>query len=211
MSRKGQKDQEWSPRRLGFWTESEEALEARYESLEDPFEQWRLTFDAMCRQLRGERMYESPVESAAISLKEANDFLQREHRHSGTVVGWKFGVGVRDHLSLVGIAVVGRPVSRVLDDGQTLEVTRVCTLTGQVQNVVSQLLGRCARIARDMGYTKLVSYTLADEEEGTSYRAAGWEPVRRSEGGSWDRSERQRSQRPEQEGPKIRWEKSLRT
>lgn len=34
---------------------------------------------------------------------------------------------VDEHDVLVGVAVVGRPVARLLDDGLTLEVTRVAT------------------------------------------------------------------------------------
>ena len=72
---------------------------------------------------------------------------------------------------LVGVAIVGRPVSRYLDDGLTLEVNRLCT-TGE-KNACSMLYAAAARAAKAMGYRKIITYTL-DTEPGTSLRAAGW-------------------------------------
>lgn len=63
-----------------------------------------------------------------VTLREANAFVRTYHRHHGPVVGWKFGVGVEDEAGrLVGVAIAGRPVARMLDDGRTLEVLRCCT------------------------------------------------------------------------------------
>nr|WP_236652145.1 XF1762 family protein [Streptacidiphilus neutrinimicus] len=71
---------------------------------------------------------------------------------------------------------MGRPVARHLDDGQTLEVTRTCS--DGVRNANSLLLGAAWRAARALGYTRLVTYTQA-EESGASLRAAGWRVVAR--------------------------------
>lgn len=62
-----------------------------------------------------------------VSLKEANAFVERNHRHHGPVVGHKFSIGCTDGKKIVGVAIVGRPVARYLDDGLTLEVNRLCT------------------------------------------------------------------------------------
>ena len=62
-----------------------------------------------------------------MSLKEANAFVERYHRHHGSVVGHKFSIGCSDGEKIVGVAIVGRPVARYLDDGWTLEVNRLCT------------------------------------------------------------------------------------
>lgn len=62
-----------------------------------------------------------------ISLKEANQFVTDHHRHHRPVTGHKFSIAVPDGVGIVGVAIVGRPVSRYLDDGWTLEVTRLCT------------------------------------------------------------------------------------
>jgi hypothetical protein len=63
-----------------------------------------------------------------ITLREANDYVNKYHRHHGAVVGCKFAIGLQDKGgSLVGVAICGRPVSRYYDDGFTLEINRVCT------------------------------------------------------------------------------------
>ena len=72
---------------------------------------------------------------------------------------------------LAGVAIVGRPVSRYLDDGKTLEVNRLCT--DGTKNACSFLYAAAARAARAMGYQRIITYTL-DTEGGASLRAAGW-------------------------------------
>lgn len=115
-----------------------------------------------------------------ISLRDANAFVLTYHRHSGQVRGCKFCVAVVDDLDVVhGVAIVGRPVARRLDDGKTAEVTRLCT--DGIANGCSFLYSRCARIAKLMGYQKIITYTLATEN-GASLRASGWQcaPDRKS-------------------------------
>ena len=82
----------------------------------------------------------------------------------------------------MGVAIVGRPVSRRLDDGWTLEVNRLCT-TGE-RNACSMLYGAAWRAARAMGYKRLITYTLISEK-GTSLRAAGWKCVGEAGGLRW--------------------------
>jgi len=106
-----------------------------------------------------------------ISLKEANAFVAEHHRHHKPVVGHKFSIGCEAKGKLVGVAIVGRPVSRYLDNGLTLEVNRLCT-TGE-KNACSMLYAAAARAAKAMGYRKIITYTL-DTEDGASIRAAGW-------------------------------------
>lgn len=106
-----------------------------------------------------------------IPLKEANAFVAEHHRHHKPVTGHKFSLGCTQDGQLVGVAIVGRPVSRYLDDGRTLEVNRLCS-TGE-RNVCSFLYGAAARAAKALGYEKIITYTL-DTEPGTSLRAAGW-------------------------------------
>ena len=106
-----------------------------------------------------------------ISLADANAFVARHHRHHKPVTGHKFSIGCMENGALVGVAIVGRPVSRYLDNGMTLEVNRLCT-TGS-KNACSFLYAAAARAAKAMGYRKIITYTL-DTEPGTSLRAAGW-------------------------------------
>ena len=62
-----------------------------------------------------------------LELAEANAFVAKHHRHHIAVVGHKFSVGAVVGDYVVGVVIVGRPVSRHRDDGLTLEVTRLCT------------------------------------------------------------------------------------
>lgn len=111
------------------------------------------------------------LELTPITLKEANAFVALHHRHHRPVTGHKFSIGCSIRGELVGVAIVGRPVSRYLDDGFTLEVNRLCT-TGE-KNACSFLYAAAWRAAQAMGYRKIITYTLASES-GASLRAAGW-------------------------------------
>jgi hypothetical protein len=121
------------------------------------------------------------IQVVPCTLEQANEFVGRLHRHSKPVVGAKFSVGVRDVDSnaLVGVAIVGRPVARLLDDGLTAEIVRVCT-DGRA-NACSMLYGACRKAARAMGYQRIVTYTLPNEG-GASLRAAGFQLDREKAG-----------------------------
>lgn len=126
-----------------------------------------------------------------ISLANANKFVIENHRHHNAVQGHKFSISAVQGEEIIGVAIVGRPVSRYMDDGKTLEVLRLCT--DGTQNACSFLYGRCARIARDMGYERIITYIL-ESESGTSLKASGW--ICESEkcgGGSWDCKARPRN------------------
>lgn len=111
------------------------------------------------------------LEVCPMTLKEANAFVEQHHRHHKPVVGHKFSIGCTDGKEIVGVAIVGRPVSRHLDDGWTLEVNRLCT--DGTRNACSMLYAAAWRAARAMGYKRLVTYIL-DSESGVSLKASGW-------------------------------------
>ena len=117
-----------------------------------------------------------------VTLKEANAFVEQYHRHHKPVAGHKFSIGCTDGVKIVGVAIVGRPVSRYLDDGWTLEVNRLCT--DGTRNACSILYSAAWRAARAMGYKKLVTYIL-DTENGASLRASGWKCVGQAGGERW--------------------------
>lgn len=126
-----------------------------------------------------------------LTFKEANAFVAKHHRHHKPVPGCKFVIGVADDgaEAIVGVAIVGRPVARMLDDGWTLEVNRTCT--DGTKNANSILYGAAWRAAKALGYRKLITYTLP-EESGASLRGAGWREIGRRGGGSWSRKDRPR-------------------
>ena len=146
-----------------------------------------------------------------ITLRRAADFIAEHHRHNKPPRGHKFSIGVANaDGELVGVAVIGRPVARALDDGLTAEVNRTCT--DGTRNANSALYGAAWRIASAMGYRRLVTYTQADET-GASLTAAGWVRVRQLPARkSWaESSVALRAMRdPVGSGgvERIRWEKS---
>lgn len=120
------------------------------------------------------------LEIRPISLKEANNYVEINHRHHRKTQGHKFSLGVYEGDTLHGVAIVGRPLSRYLDNGLTLEVLRLCT--DGTHNACSILYGRSARIAKEMGYKKIITYIL-EEEQGTSLKASGWKLEESNVGG----------------------------
>lgn len=106
-----------------------------------------------------------------ITLKQANAYVTQYHRHHKACAGCKFCIGVEDNGQLVGVAICGRPVSRHLDNGKTLEINRLCT--NGTRNACSKLYGACARIARDMGYERIITYIL-ESEDGASLKASNF-------------------------------------
>ncbi len=137
-----------------------------------------------------------------LTLAEANAVVSAHHRHHRPVQGHKFSLGATLDGQLVGVVIVGRPVSRMRDDGMTLEVTRLCT-TGQ-KNACSFLYGAAARATFALGYVRLGTYTLP-EEGGTSLRATGWKLIGERGGGSWSRADRPRQDKHPTQG-KLLWE-----
>ena len=116
-----------------------------------------------------------------VTFREANRFLEQHHRHHGSVAGGKFAIGLYELGTLIGVACCGRPVSRVLDDGLTLEINRLCCLNSE-KNTCSMLYGRSCLVAKDMGYRKVITYIL-ESETGSSLRAAGFTLEARNVGG----------------------------
>jgi hypothetical protein len=117
-----------------------------------------------------------------IELGEANAFVTQHHRHHKRVVGHLFSLGAVLDDKIVGVAIVGRPVSRFRDDGLTAEVTRLCT--DGTKNACSFLYGACARAAFALGFKTIGTYILASEP-GVSLTAAGWRLIGERGGGSW--------------------------
>lgn len=140
-----------------------------------------------------------------VTLKEARAWVDRVHRHHRAPVGGLFAIAVSQGDEVMGVAIVGRPVSRVLDDTWTVEVTRVAVLEGH-PNACSMLYGACWRAAKAMGYRKAVTYTLASES-GTSVKAAGWTCIGEAGGRSWNTPSRPRVDKAPME-MRWRWERS---
>ena len=160
---------------------------------------------------RAEQMKAIPIE-----LKEANEYIDRHHRHHKPIARDKFRVACEEDGEIVGVIQVGHPVSRMLSDGMTVEVVRCCT-NGK-KNVASFLYSRAARIAKEMGYKRIITYIL-EEESGASLKASGWHiDEEECGGGSWTRPSRPRElyqltifgeEQKYPTGKKQRWIKNL--
>ena len=137
-----------------------------------------------------------------VTFSEACAFVASHHRHHQPPVGHKLSIGVAVGGEIVGVVIGSRPVSRRLDDGWTLEVSRVAT--DGTRNACSFLYGAIRRAGKAMGYTRFLTYTLP-EEGGSSLRAAGWVEVGTTPGKSWSVPSRPRvDKHPLQ--TKLRWE-----
>ena len=139
---------------------------------------------------------------APISFAEACEFVAAHHRHHRPPRGHKFSLAACGDGAIVGVAIVGRPVSRHRQDGLTLEVTRLWT-TGH-RNACSFLYGTAARATFALGYRRLGTYILR-AEPGTSLHAAGWKIIGETAGRSWSCPARPRTDRHPL-GPKTLFE-----
>jgi hypothetical protein len=137
-----------------------------------------------------------------IDFSEACEFIRKYHRHHKPPVGHKFSIACAVGENVVGVATIGRPIARRLDDGWTLEVNRLAT--DGTKNACSMLYAAAWRTARAMGYRKLITYIL-ETETGTSLRAAGWKCIGKTGGLSWNVPSRPRVDKCPQQ-MKVRYE-----
>ncbi len=147
-----------------------------------------------------------------ITLREANDFVQSFHRHNGRTTrdGGKFAIGAELDGELVGVAIVGNPLSATFMDGYTAEVTRLCVNDKAPLGTCSMLYQSCWRAYRAMGGRKMITYTLKTES-GASLRGAGWKVVGETKpvADGWrknDHLNHRREWQPVMGQQKFRWE-----
>ena len=125
-----------------------------------------------------------------IELKDANAYVMEHHRHHKAVRGHRFSLACYENGRLCGVAIVGRPRSRRIDQHMTVEVLWLCT--DGTRNACSKLYGVCRRAAVALGYDRLITYIL-DGENGKSLLASGFSYCYTSKGGSWNQPGRPRT------------------
>jgi hypothetical protein len=114
------------------------------------------------------------IELVPVTLTEAKTLVNRAHEHNEAPLSWKFGTGIAVDGELVGVAMVGRPTGRGLDQQRAVEITRVCiTEKGAYRNAASMLYGAACRMAAAGGYLVAWTYTM-EGEDAASVRAAGF-------------------------------------
>ena len=140
-----------------------------------------------------------------VSFRQATTFVAEHHRHHKPPRGMKFAVGVALADELVGVAMVGRPVARFLDDGLTLEVNRTAVADCE-RNANSMLYGAAWRAAKALGYRRLITYTQAGES-GASLRGAGWHVIaERAARPGWNTPSRIRGSHDTDDIARLLWE-----
>jgi hypothetical protein len=118
------------------------------------------------------------------TLRQANEMVGRLHRHHKPVVGHRFSIGCEDENGVAhGMAIVGRPVARAIDQNRVAEVTRL--VTDGTPHVCSKLYAACARAAEAIGYN-WIQTAILENETGTSLKAAGWHFDHTIKGRDWN-------------------------
>lgn len=139
-----------------------------------------------------------------LSLKDANRFVANFHRHSKKVRGAKFAIGLVKEGEMIGVAIAGRPLARLMDNGKIIEISRVCVKEGY-KNANSKLYGRMKRICQLMGYEKIITYTLREESQ-ASLKAIRAKPISEVKPNNWNRLNRRRKSQKIYSETKLRWE-----
>jgi len=120
------------------------------------------------------------------------------HRHLKSPVGHKFSLALIINNKTEGIITVGRPSSRILDNGSCLEVTRLTTRG--YRNACSMLYAAAKKYAKtNFNTSKLITYTRIDEN-GSSLKASGFKKAAKCRGRQWHG--RQKNEIID----KVRWE-----
>lgn len=141
------------------------------------------------------------------TLRTARAFIEEIHRHSQPPRGWICGVALEHEGGVIGVGVLGRPVSRVLQQSGAVEITRVCVEEGH-PNANSMIYGSLSRVAEGLGYQRVITYTHV-EESGSSLKAAGFIPAATVKGREWSCPSRNRKASHDT-ADKVRWERALR-
>src|SRR5271166_131902 len=118
-----------------------------------------------------------------IGLRDANSFVAQHHRHHKPSRGHRFSLAAWDDGTLVGVAIMGRPVSRNFDHNEVLEVARLCT--DGSRNACSFLYSAAARVAKEMDYTPIQT-SILDSAMGTAIKGSGWKYTEKVEGRVWN-------------------------
>jgi hypothetical protein len=140
-------------------------------------------------------MSQQRIAVVPVSNEAAKFYVESFHRHHGSSVQARFCLAAVDEARKVrGVIMVGRPVARVLDNGWTLEVNRLAT--DGCENACSALYGAARRVAKEMGYRKLITY-IREDEPGTSLKASGWQLEEVIRARSWNMPGRPRTDKTE--------------
>ena len=151
---------------------------------------------------RGDSLVSGMLTPRPITQRDARAWVQATHRHLSAPRGDVIRIALVDSSGAIrAVGIAGRPVARWLDDGLTLEITRIAS--DGAANACSMLYGALRRAGVELGYRRFVTYTLP-EEGGASLRASGWTCDGEAGGGQWCCPSRHRRE-AERQDVKLRW------
>lgn len=123
------------------------------------------------------------------SRNEINSFLESDgvNHKLGGVPGWKAAFGARYQNELIAVCVLSRPVSRHVDDGSTISISRLACKPNRPANTGSWLIARSRDWAYLEGYERMIAYAGVAGNEGVVYSASGFEldSVDEADGDGW--------------------------
>ncbi len=155
-----------------------------------------------------------------ISLTVANRFVEHYHYlHRGSI-GHRFSLGIYFKNRLVGAQIWSLPTARNEKDYySTLELKRMVLIPGAPHNAGSRALSLAEHwiksheifnVVRDQEdierVVRLIAYADSSLHQGTIYRAANWEFVGISKGGSWGNRPHRIQDR---QSPKLKFERKI--
>lgn len=169
----------------------------RDRELRDLFEEYGIP----CRQVSADLDFGNTfqidygLQLGEVDFATAKAFITEHHAHHKPSHAWRWGHAIFNGADLVGVAMVGRPVARMIDGTTTVEVTRLCVrrdLSPDLTwNACSMLYAAAAKEAKRRGFSKVITYVL-ETEDGTTLKAVGWDRETKTKGGSWNRPSRAR-------------------
>jgi hypothetical protein len=139
-----------------------------------------------------------------MTIKDAKRYVRAHHRTHRPPAGGLFALAVAVGGRICGVAIVGRPISRIrqANEPYTVELTR-CATDG-TPNANSMLYRAAWRATRALGWRRLITKTLP-EESGVGPKAAGYRNLGVVSGGKWSRESRPRLD-DHPTGDKVLWD-----
>lgn len=133
-------------------------------------------------------------EVVPVGLEIANSFVRGHHSYMSRVHRCKYSLGLTFDKELVGVIICNVPSSPHYDDGRTLEILR-CAIAVGWPHAASKLIGQACRVARAMGYKKVITWCDA-AKSGTSYVATNFKLVKISQRSHWKTRPAKREEEP---------------
>lgn len=117
------------------------------------------------------------VVAVPIELKDAQSYINKYHRHHQAAHRDKFRIAAMQDDEIVGVVQVGRPVSRVLDDGKTLEVLR---FKGGSKIMTKKLKEMNIELASNYAdELKMLVYSLCEDIKDSESMTDAWNKIDR--------------------------------